>query len=551
MKSGSAQKQLRQHALRVVLVSLNIALATALAAVMLTRCGTDRKKGPAATVQSASHESVDPSVEMLPSIRVITSPVKAAIYIDGKFAGEAPALIKSLDPGKYRVEARKQGYRTTTRYLEVGFGQRKNVELSLELITGELFVESKPPRAEVTLNGELQKSLTPLHLRQLLPGRYELSVRANGFATHESSVMVRDGQSTEYSVHLEMTRRGRFSQAAREIFARPPKPTPRSQQASVQQQRAQREPPRLASSPARARESADHRRGQTPTKNESLVAATSGNARQSPPARSTRAEQSMEARQRSGEKPDAPAADEIRSRAVAKNQAAGSAPVPSEPVPSESVPPAGPDNKGLGDSATDDRTGAAMRTALRAPEPVYPVRAMRQGTEGEVVAAFWVERDGRVGSIEIISSQPRRTFDRAVVDALRSWRFEEGEQRERLVRTFEFVLEGQQSANAVRQLRSQSEIVRTGTNTASTRNLIRRVEPDYPRTALLNGIEGVVRFELGVQSDGSVTSIQLLDRDRPRVFDREVQRALRQWRFEPGAVSNWTFQGEIDFRLDD
>ena len=192
-----------------------------------------------------------------------------------------------------------------------------------------------------------------------------------------------------------------------------------------------------------------------------------------------------------------------------------------------------------------------MRTALRAPEPVYPVRAMRQGTGGEVVAAFWVERDGRVGSIEIISSQPRRTFDRVVVDALRSWRFEEGEQRERLVRTFEFVLEGQQSANAVRQLRSQSEIVRTGTNTASTRNLIRRVEPDYPRTALLNGIEGVVRFELVVQSDGSVTNIQLLDRDRPRVFDREVQRALRQWRFEPGAGSNWTFQGEIDFRLDD
>ena len=53
-----------------------------------------------------------------------------------------------------------------------------------------------------------------------------------------------------------------------------------------------------------------------------------------------------------------------------------------------------------------------------------------------------------------------------------------------------------------------------------------------------------------MQPNGTVTEVRIIQSQPPRVFDREVIRALSQWRFDPEPVG-FIGEYEIDFNLKD
>src|SRR4030095_1177360 len=61
--------------------------------------------------------------------------------------------------------------------------------------------------------------------------------------------------------------------------------------------------------------------------------------------------------------------------------------------------------------------------------PEFPGAAIKKGIEkGSVVARLLIDEKGNVTEVNIVSAEPRGVFDRAVIDALRSWKFSaEGE----------------------------------------------------------------------------------------------------------------------------
>ena len=77
-----------------------------------------------------------------------------------------------------------------------------------------------------------------------------------------------------------------------------------------------------------------------------------------------------------------------------------------------------------------------------------------------------------------------------------------------------------------------------------------RVKPNYPRSALRDGISGKVVVWLRVAPDGSVTGIEIKESRPPRVFDSEVRRALMLWRFAPEPVG-FIAEIEVEFNLSD
>ncbi len=77
------------------------------------------------------------------------------------------------------------------------------------------------------------------------------------------------------------------------------------------------------------------------------------------------------------------------------------------------------------------------------------------------------------------------------------------------------------------------------------------VRPVFPRQAIRDGIQsGSIVAHLVIRPDGTVSEVRIIKAKPPRIFDREVIRALSQWRFAPEAVG---FIGEvdIDFKLTD
>jgi protein TonB len=84
------------------------------------------------------------------------------------------------------------------------------------------------------------------------------------------------------------------------------------------------------------------------------------------------------------------------------------------PVPQVVAPPAPPPKPAV-------RRGI---TPVSKEDPVYPKAAIRAGVEkGRVVARVMIDEKGNVYDVIIVSADPPRHFDRAVVDALRQWRF--------------------------------------------------------------------------------------------------------------------------------
>ena len=76
-----------------------------------------------------------------------------------------------------------------------------------------------------------------------------------------------------------------------------------------------------------------------------------------------------------------------------------------------------------------------------------------------------------------------------------------------------------------------------------------RVEPTYPRQAISSGLQGKVIAWVRVAPNGSVVDVQIRESTN-RIFDREVIRALSQWKFNPEPVG-FIGEYEIVFNLKD
>ena len=109
--------------------------------------------------------------------------------------------------------------------------------------------------------------------------------------------------------------------------------------------------------------------------------------------------------------------------------AAASAPAPTEatppPKPVEATPPPKPARSGAPD-------------VVSGPQPVYPRDALRDGVAGEVTVAFTINADGSVSGASVVSSNPRRVFDSAALEAIRKWKFEAPGEAVQSRKTFAF-----------------------------------------------------------------------------------------------------------------
>jgi protein TonB len=85
------------------------------------------------------------------------------------------------------------------------------------------------------------------------------------------------------------------------------------------------------------------------------------------------------------------------------------------------------------------------------------------------------------------------------------------------------------------------------TAAAGSLQVVERIQPEFPREADRAGVnEGKVKARLTVDNEGEVTRVEVLEATPRRIFDREVVRALSQWRFAKG--NGGAMEVELDFK---
>jgi protein TonB len=74
--------------------------------------------------------------------------------------------------------------------------------------------------------------------------------------------------------------------------------------------------------------------------------------------------------------------------------------------------------------ASSRSTDADYKAAyLNNPRPAYPLLAIRQGAQGQVLLLVQVLTDGRAGRIDLEKSSGHAALDAAAINAVRAWRF--------------------------------------------------------------------------------------------------------------------------------
>ncbi len=81
---------------------------------------------------------------------------------------------------------------------------------------------------------------------------------------------------------------------------------------------------------------------------------------------------------------------------------------------------------------------AGLPAVISSVQPAYPRDALRDGLSGEVTVTFTVDPDGSVSGASIVSSNPRRVFDSAALEAIKKWRFAASSDSSSGRRTFAF-----------------------------------------------------------------------------------------------------------------
>lgn len=132
---------------------------------------------------------------------VRTDPAGASVSVGGAFRGRSPLTLEVRPDVALDVVAARDGYEPATTELNVGAGMRREVQLTLAPIYGEITVLAEPASAEIIANGRrVGKAGQALRLPA---ARTELEVRLAGFRTYRTNVTPRPGLPQVLNVRLE------------------------------------------------------------------------------------------------------------------------------------------------------------------------------------------------------------------------------------------------------------------------------------------------------------------------------------------------------------
>ena len=111
-------------------------------------------------------------------------------------------------PGKYTIEALKDGCHSQTRQVELKDNDTIRVDFSaLKTITGSLRVDYEPAGADVLLNGK-KVGVTPLTIKDLPVGEYHLEIWKEYYVKEFASVKIAEDQEWKESGKLKLTQFG-------------------------------------------------------------------------------------------------------------------------------------------------------------------------------------------------------------------------------------------------------------------------------------------------------------------------------------------------------
>lgn len=151
------------------------------------------------TISSSDMTPINVSLESaMATVSVTCSTPAVSLYVDKKSVGTIP-WTGSLKEGMHLIEARKEGYRSQQRTINLSQQQRLDVAFpELAAIQGNLSVNYKPFGADVYIDGK-KVGQSPRVFNGILVGSHKVEIKKDGYDTDSKTVSILEGQTASLS----------------------------------------------------------------------------------------------------------------------------------------------------------------------------------------------------------------------------------------------------------------------------------------------------------------------------------------------------------------
>ena len=151
------------------------------------------------TISSSDMTPINVSLVSAMATVSVTCPTPAvSLYVDKKSVGTIP-WTGSLKEGMHLIEAKKDGYRSQQRTINLSQQQKLDVAFTeLAAIQGNLSVNYKPFGAEVYIDGN-KVGQSPRVFNGLLVGNHKVEIKKDGYGTDSKTVNILEGQTASLS----------------------------------------------------------------------------------------------------------------------------------------------------------------------------------------------------------------------------------------------------------------------------------------------------------------------------------------------------------------
>jgi len=128
-------------------------------------------------------------------MQIISQPAGATVTLNGRIAGKTPYQATALQPARYEVVVRLEGYKNYTGIVQVRPGQNTPLRMELEplLVFGQISISSEPKGATIWLDGR-EAGTTPAENITVEPGAHQIVLRKKGFKDYSAAVTVEANQ---------------------------------------------------------------------------------------------------------------------------------------------------------------------------------------------------------------------------------------------------------------------------------------------------------------------------------------------------------------------
>ncbi len=143
-------------------------------------------------IKQYSKRQLQVTLEKEGKTRIISDPTGAIVSVDGNKLGETP-IETHLEAGQHIISFHKDWYYSETRDVEIEKEGQNEISQILKPFSN-LTIVATPANSIITITGN-SSSTSPLILKEIPPGKYQLTLSAHGFKSLKKDISVDIGEN--------------------------------------------------------------------------------------------------------------------------------------------------------------------------------------------------------------------------------------------------------------------------------------------------------------------------------------------------------------------